>query len=414
MDSPARLWQRLRANPRRRDAVEAGAVAVAGLGFIALGVVDNVGPLPPFVPDWLADPWWHAVPLLLGCLALLAKRHRPLTVTVVVVVMTVADAVIGGSLGVYLVLIDALYHLVVYCPRPWVRPTIGVVAVWIGLGTVVAFVLTGDLRIASFALIQLFAILGTPVWWALSVRQQSELAELASARADDLHRLSDLHRARAVQDERARMAQDLHDALSSHLSTIAIHSGAALSSRDKPVHLSAEDQQAALREIRGASVRALADLREMIQLLRTGQDEITPAAHVGDIEPLLAAARGTGLQVVLETDLTRLPRLPSVVDQAAYRIVQESLANAIKHAPGSTVRVSVEACPRERRLRLDISCRPGTTTVTGPPGSGLGLTTMRDRAATLAGTFHAGWEGDGPGRSWVVRADLPLEEMAVH
>lgn len=141
----------------------------------------------------------------------------------------------------------------------------------------------------------------------------------------------------------------------------------------------------ALRDIRNASVRALEDSREMIMLLRTGQDQIAPAAHLSDLGPLVASARSTGVQEVVESDPRALPRLPSVVEQAAYRIVQESLANATKHARGSTVVLSIDADPREHGLRLEIRCWPSTTTVSSSPGSKLGLTTMRDRATALAG-----------------------------
>ncbi len=404
MESPSRLWQRLRAAARRRDVTEAVLTAVVGLVLIALGVVDVSG-LPWALPAWLSTPWVHAALLVLGCLCLLGKRYHPVSVAVAVVCLFVADQVLGGSLGMYLVLFDALYHLILFCPRPWIRPAIGAIAVPVTLVPVAVYVATGDLRSASMTLIMLFAILGTPAWWALSVRQQSELTELASARAEDLRRLADLSRARAVQDERARMAQDLHDALSSHLSTIAIHSGATLATDGRGPGPTAEEQRAALREIRTASVRALDDLREMILLLRTGQDEIAPAAHLRDIEPLVIAARGTGLQVSVTTDLDGLPRLPSVVDQAGYRIVQESLANAAKHAPGGTVEVTIDVHPGE--VHVLIGCRPGPTAARRPRGSGLGLTSMRDRATALGGTLEAGWDDDG--RVWTVRTVLPLE-----
>lgn len=421
MDSPLRLVRRLRAEPRRRYAVEAAAIAALGLALIALGLVDIAG-IPWTVPTWATDPWWHAVPLVLGCMALLAKRRRPVTTTLLVVPLVAADVAIGASIGMYLVLADALYCLVLHTRRSWVRPAITTIAAAIVLATVAGFVATGDLQQAAASFLSFFALLGTPVWWGMTLRQQAELAELAQARADDLQRLSELQQHQAVRDERTRMAQDLHDALSSHLSTIAIHSAATMARADQEGVDAARSRAAAtsLTEIRAASVRALEDLREMILLLQTGQDQITPAAHLADLSRLVETARSAGLRLEVDGDAATLPPLPSVTDQAAYRIVQEALVNATKHAPGAHVEVDVQA--GDQTLRLTVTCRPdrpgagpgqdGHAPVQ-PTGSGLGLRTMRDRARTLGGTFQAGWREDVAGRVWVVEAELPLAEVLV-
>lgn len=403
MDTPLTLWRRLRAEPRRRDAVDAAAVAALGLVLIPLGMVDVVGGASWSLPEWAQGPWWHAVPLLAGCVALLAKRRRPVTVTAVVVPLLAVDVYLGGSIGMYVVLVDALYCLVLHTRAEWVRPAIIAIGVPIAVAPVATFVVTGDSRATAFMLLQFFALLGTPAWWGLSVRQQAELASLERARAEDLERLSALRRATAVRAERNRMAQDLHDALSSNLSTIAIHSGAAL----RPGRSQIEES---LLEIRAASVRALEDLREMILLLQTEQDQISPAAHLADLATLVDSARSTGLRVTVDGDPAELPPLPSVVDHAAYRILQESLANATKHAPGGQVVVGV----REdgRRLSLEVSCRCPDGRVGSFTGSGMGLRTMRDRATTLGGTFEAGWSAEDE-RVWVVSAALPLKEVVV-
>lgn len=404
MDSPLTLVRRLRADPWRRDVVDATVTAVVGLLCIPVGLVDIMGGLPWSVPPWAQAPWWHAVPLVLGCLALLLKRRRPLTTVALVLPLVALDVSIGASVGVYVVLLDALYSLVLHGPTHWIKPVLTAVAVPVVGGPLVTFVVTGDTRWAALVLLQAFALLGTPIWWGLSVRQQARLAELARARTDDLQRLSDLRRESAVRDERSRMAQDLHDALSSHLSTIAIHSQ-VVSSQGGAANRS-------IAEIRSASVRALEDLREMIVLLRTGQDQIVPAAGLADLDALVLTARGTGLHVEVTVQPDSLPERPSVVDQAAYRILQESLANAAKHAPGSVVEVEVAA--GDQVLALGVRSRPRPAARhTVPPvvtGSGLGLQTMRDRAGTLGGSFTAGPQQDG---SWLVRAELPLAEVPV-
>lgn len=420
MDTPLSLWRRLWSGPQRRDAVDAAAAAALGLALIPLGMVDVVGGASWSVPEWAEGRWWHALPLLVGCLALLAKRRRPVAVTALVVPLLAVDVYLGGSIGMYVVLVDALYCLVLHTRKEWVRPAIIAIAIPIALAPVVTFVITGDSRATAFMLLQFFALLGTPVWWGLSVRQQAELAHLARARAEDLDRLSALHRAQAVREERNRMAQDLHDALSSNLSTIAIHSGAALSPATARSPGAAGERpglEESLVEVRAASVRALEDLREMILLLQTDQDQISPAAHLADLATLVDSARSTGLRVKVDGDPGELPPLPSVVDHAAYRIVQESLANAAKHAPGSDVVVTVHAAGPALRLAVRSAPAEASTVDPGRPaqeifGSGMGLRTMRDRATTLGGTFEAGWREDG-GRRWVVTAELPLEEVTV-
>lgn len=412
MDSPVTLVRRLRSEPRRRVVVDAGATALVGLLLIAVGLVDLVGGGPWSVPEAAANPWWHAVPLLLGCLALLLKERRPLTTLTLVVPLTAVDVALGGSVGMYVVLLDALYSLVLHGRGRWVRPTITTIGVLIAAAVVATFVVTGQVRWAALVLLQLFALLGTPVWWGLSVRQHADLAELARARAEDLQDLADLRRETAVRDERNRMAQDLHDALSSHLSTIAIHSQVA--ERQATATGSQDTAGASIAQIRTASVRALEDLREMILLLRTSQDHIVPAAGMADLGALVATARGTGLTVRLSDQTQQLPPLPSLVDQAAYRIIQEALANAAKHAPGSKVTVSVRA-PEQDRVELAVVSRPHQVPERHPetpqvPGSGLGLSTMGDRARTLGGEFIAGPLEDG---SWSVRATLPITEVLV-
>lgn len=405
VDSPLTLVRRLRAEPRRRVVVDGASVAVVGLLFISVGLVDAVNGLPWTPPDWGQSPWWHAVPLLVGCLVLLFKERRPLTTLVLVLPLLALDLALGGSVGMYVVLLDALYSLVLHGPRRWVRPAISTIGVIIVGTSVVTFVVTGHIRVSVLVLLQLFVLLATPVWWGLSVRQHADLAELARARADDLQRLAALRRERAVRDERARMAQDLHDALSSHLSTIAIHSQVA-GNRDA----GAEES---IRQIRTASVRALEDLREMILLLRTGDDPIVPAAGLADLGALVATARGTGLIMHVEGPPADVSPVPSLVDQAAYRIVQEALANVAKHAPGSEVSVAVRAGAESLEVSVANHHEGGRAPHTDAPvvtGSGLGLQTMRDRATTLGGDFAAGPGEDG---AWVVRAVLPLREMMV-
>ncbi len=324
------------------------------------------------------------------------------------------------------------------------------------VGTALTAVATTDLQTTVLVGLQLFALLGTPWWWGTSVRQQAELTRLATERAEDLRRLAALNEAETVARERARMARDLHDAIAGNLSAIAIHAEAALAV-PAGASAAAERDRTALESVRAASVTSLREMRSMIDLLRSGEDGAAGAdGSAGDgIVPsgtasgsadadagppvtatapprlaqagaLLDAARATGLDLRWDgVPASDLPPLTAAVDQAAYRILQESLTNAAKHAPGARVLVTVGV--RDGELELRVESLPGEPA--GGPGlrpsdgsaeadrTGIGMITMRERAEAVGGRFEAGWvEGpyrDGAGavepRRWSVVAVLPTD-----
>lgn len=202
-------------------------------------------------------------------------------------------------------------------------------------------------------------------------------------------------RVQAVTAERARTARDLHDLVAGHLSAIALHSTAALSI-DEP-----GTSKEALTVIRENSVAGLAEMRRLIGILRE-------AGGGAGLPALIDGARANGLDVDLGPGPERGPeaagpgKVPAPVELAAYRIVQESLTNALKHArPG---RVTVALVRRDGVLDVRVTSPYGDRDGPSVPGSGAGLIGMRERAALLGGTFAAG--PDGP--LWTVRATLPL------
>ncbi|HSL06941.1 MAG TPA: ATP-binding protein, partial [Pseudonocardiaceae bacterium] len=190
-------------------------------------------------------------------------------------------------------------------------------------------------------------------------------------------------------------------------SAIALQSEAVLSmAGDDPA-----TARTVLASVRQNSVQSLAEMKAMIDLLRAEEPDphtapvsmLDPAsrssARLADLERLLDSARAAGLQVTVQAELTG--ELPAAVDLTAYRIVQEALTNAVKHAAGSSAKVTV--------------CRDGDVVVvevinnlTVPPrtGEGTGLVSMRERAAALGGTLTAGLAAGG----WRVHAVLPTGE----
>ncbi|MFF3499231.1 sensor histidine kinase [Streptomyces sp. NPDC003247] len=371
--------------------------ALAGLlgGLLLWGV--GLGTRPADDPIVLLDGRWPVLlPLAVtaGCEAL--RRVRPRTALLVGVGALTADTLTRGNLVTVVMFTDLVYAAVVYGPPatarriPWitglltVAATVVPVAVWRVPEALLAGVVTG-----------LVALMPAATGWI--VRNHRETAEAARLRAEQTALLAEMDRTQAVVAERARMARELHDMVANHLSAIAIHSTAALSLDDP------ETSRQALGVIRENSVDGLAEMRRLIGILRdTGGDpEPAPAPTLDGLGALVAGARANGLDVTLDAPAVRVP---APVGLAAYRIVQESLTNALKHAaPGP---VAVALAQRDGVLDVRVTSPYGRRDDPRAPGSGAGLVGMRERAALLGGSFAAGPDG----ARWTVRAALPLTE----
>src|SRR5690606_28906185 len=271
-----------RIEDRRNDVLSAVMTFVLGWLLIEVGLVGLVR--APFVVEPGA-PWWRVALLAAGCLLILVKRAHPVLALLGGVLVTAVDLWWGGSLAITLVLWDLLYAAALWSgprARAWLWGVAVTVAV---VGSVAAGEAARDVRQFVYVALQLGAVLLVPMWWATNVRTKSELAELADERADlaareaeaaartaelerqrahDLERIAELDRHEAVRAERPAMARDLHDVIASHLSTIAIHSGAALAHPPD-----AAQDRAALEQVRASAVASLDEMRSMILLLRT-------------------------------------------------------------------------------------------------------------------------------------------------
>lgn len=361
----------------------AGTFAV-GLAFNLVGLIDvwsstQAGRLAG-APDW-----WHTVFLATGCLAMLGKRRHPMLALGAGAVAAGADVALGGSIALVLVMFDLLLSAGLFASaRARVAVTTAVFVV-VGTASVVGGLASGQFRIAVFIGLQLTTLLFVPLWWAANMRQQRSLGALAAERTTH----------EAVLAERAAMARDLHDVIAAHLSTTAIHSGAALALPPET-----ERDRAALRAVRTSSLSALEEMRSMILLLRA-EDPTLPGG-LDHLPKLVEAAAAQGLRV--DVHIREIPRAPVLVAHAVYRIVREALTNARKHAPASDVRLDV--CEAGDRVTVTVV---NTLTRSDDLGhhalsAGTGLTSMRERAALLGGELIASRDGD----RWRVHATLPL------
>jgi signal transduction histidine kinase len=200
---------------------------------------------------------------------------------------------------------------------------------------------------------------------------------------------------RRVADERVRIARELHDTLAHSLVAINVRAGVAADL------LESEDPLPALKDIQQASADALRDLRGTLGLLRE-QGEAVPTAPSGlaSLPGLVDHARSGGLRAEMDVDLDGAT-VPSAVEGAAFRIVQESLTNVVRHANASRARVRVRA--HGGALDLDITDDGRADSAGAHPG--LGLRGMAERAAALGGRLDAGPREEG---GWRVHAVLPL------
>jgi signal transduction histidine kinase len=243
-----------------------------------------------------------------------------------------------------------------------------------------------------------FIVIGPTLVGRLA-RRQREQAERLRDLTEHLERERERTAHLAVDEERARIARELHDVVAHGLSVIAIQSDAAEAALDRDPALA----RAPLHAIRASAGEALGDMRRLLGVLREDQDgnELTPQPGLAQLDALIERARGAGVKVSVREEGVRR-ELPASLDLSAYRILQESLTNVRKHARGAAAEVQLAWLPEE--LRLQVRDRgPGANGTA--PGDGHGLVGMRERVKVHGGELRAGTRDEG---GFEVHATLPL------
>ncbi|MEV0488716.1 sensor histidine kinase [Streptomyces atratus] len=394
----------LPARPHRHDVLIAVIGLFSGVSLAAVGLAMQTGRL-------FDSPWATLPPLAVMSALELLRRSAPRTALVIGTLTLMADQFTPGNLATALMFTDLVYAAVVY-GSPAAARRIPVTTFLITVAVTIGFL--AWFRSPEALLIGIVTGLVSfgPAITGVSVRNHRDAAETARLRAEQTALLAEMDRAQAVTAERARMARELHDMVANHLSAIAIHSTAALSIDDPST------SRDALGVIRQNSVEGLAEMRRLIGLLRTGSEGAEPsvaptlAALDTLIEHTRTVAASSGLTCTLDDTRSKPDALPTPVELAAYRIVQESLTNALKHAaPGP---VGVRLGRAGHMLTVEVTSVLGDRPRPRAPGSGAGLVGMQERVALLGGEIAAGpvAAGDGP-TIWRVRAELPVEEGAV-
>jgi signal transduction histidine kinase len=344
-------------------AIQLGLVLVAGRGGL-VAVLALVEPAP-----------------------LVLRRSHPAVVVGLVGAADVALLVAGvPASAVGATIVVAAYAAGAYQARRWALVTL---ALAFAVQVVLSRLRTAD--ITPVDLVGVWLVTATAWWLGATIRdRRRHAAELEAARLELAEQ--------AVAAERLRLARELHDVVAHSLAIIAVHSSVgAHNAAARP-----QDAVTALEAINTASRSALGELRALLAVLRDSGAEGRALPSLADLPALgeQATAGGVRVQTRVAGDVSAVPR---AVGLSAYRIVQEAVTNAVKHAAPASVMADVRVTAGV--AEVEVVNGPGSAGASAG-GAGAGLAGMRERVAAFGGTFTAGPTDDG---GWAVRATLPYE-----
>lgn len=406
---------------RRRDLPTvwwALSLAAINLGYFLLQVVlstntfFNVGSPAAYSQELV----WSACGLMLAQAAAVFLRARPVLMFVLIVALQFALLALVGDrdLVVGVLLVFAVYNLTARTRWPvWLSSlAIAVVADygWQMFVDRLVHVPGTTYVLAAFAVqIPLNYTVGAAPGLLVGAYQRhaavaADRARIAREREVAVRDREEAVRAAAVAGERMRMARELHDITAYRLSGILLESESALDALDS----APEAVRAALMSVREESTQTWASLNEMVRVLRPDgvadpADLAPEEAGEAGLRALVASARkaNPATSLTITGDLSTLSPLSSL---ACYRIVQESLSNARKHAPGAPVDVEVELADGQLSIAVR-NARPAQSAASMTVGGGFGLVSMQERASVLGGALES-HPSDGGG--WLTRVVIPL------
>ena len=375
------------------------SLAVIGVVLTAVAVWSvNVISTPFAGPTWLKVIW----PLLVGAPLALRRRAPLLGWTIIWAGISLQALITGNSPeGLELMFVLAVGSYSVGAHSTLRRALAGLAVTAVGCliyGQANHDIMSGNTGNEWSAAFFATAILAA--WLAgVFVRGRREAVAQAARTA-----AAERHAERAVADERARMARELHDIVSHNLSVVVLQAAGAQAA-------GGTDTGPTLEKIERSGRQALVEMRRLLGVLRQPDEpaagpELSPQPGVAELAALVEGVRAAGLPVALVIDGDP-GQLPAAVDISAYRIVQEALTNVLKHAGTARAEVSVRCGDDEVLIEV-------TDDGTGPQAVGLadgghGLAGMRERVALFGGELVA---GPRPGGGFAVRARLPLGEQS--
>ncbi|WKX13852.2 histidine kinase [Streptomyces sp. NL15-2K] len=357
--------------------------------LVGLGGADAVT-ANPHVPHALAvvDQWLGA----LACAAVWLRRRWPVGLAVATLPVGMISDTAGGACVI------ALFTLAVHRPFRYVA--------WVGginMATVpFYFWMRPDPDLPyAVSVIVFVPLIAALVGWGMFVRSKRQLVLSLRDRTRRAETEARLRAEQAQRLAREAIAREMHDVLAHRLTLLSVHAGALEFRPDAP----REEVARAAGVIRESAHEALQDLREIIGVLRAAEpdDAGRPQPTLAALDGLVAESRAAGMKVILDSRVTDPAAVPASVGRTAYRVTQEGLTNARKHAPGAEVTVSVTGAPGEG-LTVSVRNPPPDGEVSHVPGSGQGLIGLAERATLAGGRLEHGPDEEGGFR---VRAWLP-------
>ncbi|MEE1803382.1 sensor histidine kinase [Streptomyces sp. NPDC101062] len=378
-----------RARPRRtvRDWIidTLMFVVAAGVGLLAVETLQKA-----HNPE-LVDAF-DLIAGFLACCSLWLRRIRPVELAIVLSVVSMVAPLAGGASLV------AVFCVAVH--RPF-RPVLIVSAVALVTGFAQAYIRPDPTSTLTFLLVATVVLLLLSVGWGMLVRSRRQLVVALRERALRAEAEAGLRAEQAQRLAREAIAREMHDVLAHRLTLLSVHAGALEFRPDAP----APEVARAAGVIRDSAHDALQDLRMIIGVLRApdGDESDRPQPTLVTLDELVAESRRAGMAVDLDNRVADPAAVPAAVGRTAYRIAQEALTNARKHAPGTGSSVEVSGGPGDG-LTVEVRNAAPTGAVAKVPGSGQGLIGLTERAALAGGRFEHGPTGDG---GFAVRAWLP-------
>jgi signal transduction histidine kinase len=384
--------------PRRsvRDWFVDLAMFVLALG---IGVVANVA-------DWPQHgALWHVFDVVLSIVSLALlwlRRSHPVPVAVFTAVASTVSVLSGGAAML------AMFTVAVHCRPRVVAAVAALSAVTIAIYPALSPGKDGG----SYAWLELWVgllLTAIVVAWGLFVAARRQLVLSLYERARRAESEQRLRIEQARQAERARIAREMHDVLAHRVSLLSVHAGALEFRPDAP----AEEIARAAAVIRSSAHDALQELRDVIGVLRADDDDAPlerPQPTMAGLPALVEESRAAGMDVRLSLEPDADDPVPDALGRTVYRVVQEGLTNARKHAPGAVVDVMIGG-GRRAGVRVEVLSRPpvgpagsAMRAVAPLPGAGTGLVGLAERVSLAGGTLT---HGPTPDRGFVLHATLP-------
>ncbi|TDD58753.1 sensor histidine kinase [Kribbella antibiotica] len=357
--------------PVRRNLRDWCVDAVVFLFALAFGLAVFSDTLATMDADWKVV--LDLVSGLALCLTLWWRRRWPVQLALAAAVISIFSETASGSTLV-LVLSVAVY-------RPLRTTLIVFAANSISLAAYLQVKQQEEPAALAIAAVSLYtAVAG----WGLYIRSRRQLLQTLRDRADRAETVARLQAEQGQLRAREEIAREMHDVLGHRLSLLSVHAG-ALAYRGEDA--TPKEVAEASEVIRASAHQALQDLREVIGVLRAPVGEL-PQPTFADLPALVEASQAAGVHVELQQDINGT--LPDHIGRTAYRIVQEGLTNAMKHAPGERVAISVVGAPGNG-LELEVS-NPAPDV---RRGEGQGLKGLKERAALVDGRLEHGRTPDG-------------------